>query len=253
LAPRPLLLAKLKDGWPKSGFQQVTAAAESAYGQFPNSHALVQVSPREVLEDRENRTPEGVQRQLIAAARCVLPPPPTPGLIGSPDGVKRRPSVDSARGLVWLVHTQGGVEQEFIDGGYRLATWSFFNDRPGDRGRTLTPLIFKREGHAYRLTGVGRPRVNSSAGLQTHPFEPVQGTDAVAADYYFGFYTGDPAGGDNAGVVQFEEGRQDRMTVLGLESGAGRVPWNGVYREQANYPRTYSIHAISVRKTGPSK
>lgn len=248
LAPRPLLLAKLKDGWPKSGFQQVATAAGSAYRLLGSPQALVVVSPREVLEQRESRTPEGIGRQLIAVARSILPPPPAPGIVGSPELVKRRPGVDSARGLVWLVHTQGGVEQEFIDGGYRLVTWSFFNDLPAERGRSITPLVFKREGQVYRLTAIGRPRVNTGAGLQTHPFEPIQGSDAVAADHYFGFYTGDPAGSDNAGVVEYDEGRQDRMTVLGLETGAGKVPLGGLYREQASYPRTYSIHAISLRK-----
>ena len=250
LAPRPLLLAKLKDGWPKSGFQQVAATAASAYDLEGVKQALVVVSPREPLEDRENRTPEGVQRQLIAAARSLLPLPPAPGIIGSPELLKSRATVDSASALVWLVEIQGAVEQEFIDGGYRLVTWSFFNDNgAAQRGRQVTPLIFKKEGKfAYRLTGIGRPRANTGAGLQTHPFEPIAGSDAVGSGYFFGFYTGDPAGAGNPGVVEFDQLlQQDRMTVLAGDEGP-KVSLGQLYREQTSYPRTYSIHAVSIHK-----
>jgi dienelactone hydrolase len=250
LAPRQLVLAKLRDGWPKSGFQQVTTAATSAYGLEDAKKALVVISPREALEEREKRTPEGIERQLIAAARGLLPAPPVPGLIGTPELVKTRGIVDSATALVWLVEIQGGIEQEFIDGGYRLATWSFFNSKgPKQQGRQVTPLIFKKEGRfAYRLTGIGRTRANTGAGLQTHPFELAAGSDAVGSGYFFGFYTGDPAGAGNAGVVEFDQLLpQDRMTVLAGDEGP-RVTLGTIYREQTSYPRTYSIHAVSIRK-----
>jgi hypothetical protein len=250
LAPQPLLLAKLRNGWSKSGFQQVTATASSAYDLKGVKQALVVVSPRETLVDRENRTPEGTTRQLLAAARAMLPAPPAPGLIGSPEGVKARALVDSASTLIWLVEIQGGVEQEFIDGGYRLATWTFFNGNgPRQQGRSVTPLIFKKEGRtAYRLTGIGRPRKNTGAGRQTYPFEPVAGSDGVGSGYYFGFYTGDPSGAGNAGVVEYDELLpQDRMTLLAGDEGP-KISVGTIYREQTSYPRTYSIHAVSVRK-----
>jgi len=175
--------------------------------------------------------------------------PPSPGIIGSPELVKSRATVDSAIALVWLVQIQGGIEQEFIDGGYRLATWSFFNDNgPKQQGRQVTPLIFKKEGQfAYRLTGIGRPRANTGAGLQQHPFEPIAGSDQVGGGYFFGFYTGDPAGEAGAGVVEFDQLLPDRMTVLGGDEGP-KVSLGKIYSEQASYPRTYSIHAVSTRK-----
>jgi hypothetical protein len=210
----------------------------------------VVVSPREGLEDKEKATPEGVMKQLIAATRSLLPAPPVPGVIGSSELVKSRGVVDTADALVWLVEIQGGVEQEFIDGGYRLATWSFFNGNgPRQQGRQVTPLIFKKEGRAvYRLTGIGRTRTNTGAGRQIYPFEPVAGSEAVGSGYFFGFYTGDPAGAGNTGVVEFnDQFPQDRMTVLAGDEGP-KVSVGKIYREQASYPRTYSIHAVSVRK-----
>ena len=47
------------------------------------------------------------------------PAPPAPGVIGSRELLKPRSIIDSAAGVVWVVHVLGGVEQEFIDGGYR--------------------------------------------------------------------------------------------------------------------------------------
>jgi dienelactone hydrolase len=251
LAPRPLLLAKLKDGWPKTGFQQVAATAAAAYRLQGKEGELAVVSPREVLADREGRAPPGVPRQLIAVARSVLPPPPAPGSIGSRELVKNRAVVDSAAGLVWLVEIQGGVEQEFIGGGYRLATWSFFNDNgQAQRGASITPLVFKKEGAAYKLTGVGKTRANTGEGFQSHPFEATQGTDEVSAGCFFGFYTGDPAGKPNAGVVEFDDGPKDRMTILTLDGAMeGQALAVGkLYGPQSSYPRTYSLQAISERK-----
>jgi len=250
LAPRPLVLAKLKEGWPKSGFQQVAGTAAAAYRLQGCPAALVVVSPREVLEDREKLMPEGVEKQLVAVARSILPPPPTPGSIGSPELVKSRATVDSASGIVWLVEIQGGVEQEFIDGGYRLATWSFFNDNhSGQAGACVTPLILKQEADAFKLVGVGKTRSNDGSGLQTFPFEVAQGSDAVSAGCFFGFYTGDPAGKPNAGAVEFDDDARDRMTILTLDGQLGdqKVVLDGLYRRQSSYPRTYSIQAISQR------
>ena len=250
IAPRPLLLAKLKDGWPKSGFQQVTATAAAGYRLAGNDNALVVVSPREDLEEREKRSPEGTPKQLVAIARNLLPAPPTPGVIGGRDVLKPRSVIDSASGVVWVVHVLGGVEQEFVDGGYHLKTWSFVNDLgKAQEGRSVTPLIFKKEGQAYRLTGIGKTRANTGAGLQNFPFEPVAGSDAVAAGYFFGFYTGDPAGKPDGGVVPFEDGPQDRMTILTLDGALDgqKLALEKLYREQSSYPRTYSIQAVSEK------
>lgn len=247
LAPRPLLLAKLKEGWPKAGFQEVASAVRSAYRLQGCENALVAVSPREILAEREKAMPEGVPRSLVAIARNILPPPPSPGMIGSHELLKPRAVVDSADGLVWLVAVQGGVEQEFVDGGYRLTTWSFVNDKgAAQQGRYVTPLIFKKEGNAYRLTGVGRARANAGTGLQTFPFETVAGSDVVGDGYFFGFFTGDPAGKTNAGVVEFDDGPRDRMTIL--VGSSPKLAVDTLYQEQTSYPRTYSIEAVSSKK-----
>jgi dienelactone hydrolase len=251
LAPRPLVLAKLKDGWPKAGFEQVAATAKAAYGLEGKGDALVVVSPREDLKQREDRMPEGVQKLLVGVARTMLPAPPTPGMIGARELLKPRLVPDSASGLICLVSVLGGVEQEFVDGGYRLKTWSFVNDNgPAQKGLFVTPMIFKKEGNAYKLTGIGKARANSGEGLQEFPFDLVAGGDAVGAGYFFGFYNGDPAAKANAGVVEFDEEPKDRITILTADGqmDGQKMAVGSVYREHSNYPRAYSIQAVSARK-----
>lgn len=131
-----------------------------------------------------------------------------------------------------------------------LQTWSFFNDN-GDKqhGRQLTPLLFRKQGETYELTGVGKPRANAGAGLQTFDFEPVAGTDQVGDGCYFGWYDGDAAGAPNAGVVEFEDAPDARMSILtgdGQMQGQ-RVEVGQAYRVQAEYRRQYSIMAVSKK------
>jgi hypothetical protein len=93
--------------------------------------------------------------------------------------------VDSSAGLIWLVAEMSGYEQELAGSGYRLQTWSFFNDNRGSqKGRSLTPLIFRKQGaETYELTGIGKARVNAGTGLQTFDLEPTAGTDEVGDGY----------------------------------------------------------------------
>ncbi|MFH1924120.1 MAG: dienelactone hydrolase family protein [Planctomycetota bacterium] len=251
LAPRPLLVARLIDGWPESGFEQVAATTSLVYGLCGSGESLMLVGPRGLTEEQENKAPEGVQKQLIAATRALMPEPPTPGLVGTTERLKSRQVVDSAAGIVWVVSEMSGFDQALVDGGYRLDTWSFFNDNgPAQQDRVVTPLIFKKEGDRYELTGVGATRTNTGAGLQTSPFEAVEGSNEVAAGYYFGWHTGDPSGQQNAGVVEFNDGPRDRMTILTVDGGLSnqKIAVGNTYREQSHYPRAYSIRAISKRE-----
>jgi hypothetical protein len=172
-------------------------------------------------------------------------------MVGSAEGLRSRKTVDSAGGIVWVVKEIGGFEQEFVDSGYHLDTWSFYNDNgAAQQGRVITPVILKKEADRYKLTGIGATRTNTGEGLQTFPFEPVEGSDKVGAGYFFGWHTGDLSGKQNAGLVEFEDGPRDRMTILTLDGALGgqKLKLDGLYREQSSYPRSYSIHVVSKRR-----
>lgn len=248
LAPRPLAVVRLTDGWPRTGFDQVAARAGSVFGLVNHPDLLHVLGPRDLTAELESAAPAGAARHVLAAARTLVPTPPTAGLVGSPDVLKSRATVDSAPGLIWLVAEMSGYEQELAGSGYRLQTWSFFNDN-GDRqqGRQLTPLAFRKQGETYELIGVGKPRANTGAGLQTFDFEPVAGTDQVGDGCYFGWYDGDATGAPNAGVVEFEDAPDARMSILtgdGQMQGQ-RVQLGQTYRVQSEYRRQYSIMAVS--------
>ena len=250
LAPKPLVMIRPKDGWPKAGFQQVAATASSGYRLADGQASLAALSSREMTEERQKSAPPPLQR-LMAVARCLLPPPPVPGIVGPAEGLRSRATVDSAPGPIWVVRQLAGEEQEFVAGGYRLTSWSFFNDNgPAERGRSITPLIFKREGQTYKLTGIGKPRSNAGSGRQTFPFEPVEGSAAVGPDHLFGFYTGSPPNTPNAGVVEYDDSPQDLLTILTLDGPMENQPvrLGAAYREQSSWPRAYSIQAVSERK-----
>jgi dienelactone hydrolase len=251
VAPRPLLVARLIDGWSESGFNQVKARSGQVYSLLGSEDSLVAVGPRGITEEQESRTPDGIQKQLLAAARTLMPPPPTPGVVGTREGLKSRKTVDSAVGIVWVVSEASGFEQEFVDGGYQLDTWSFCNDNgPAQRDRVITPLIFKRVKDRYQLTGIGKTRTNTGDGLQTFPFDLVEGSSDVGAGYFFGWHTGDQAGWRNAGVAEFDDEPRNRMTILTLDGqlGSQRIVLGQTYREQSHYPRAYSVQAISTKE-----
>jgi dienelactone hydrolase len=250
IAPRPSVIVRLTDGWPRSGFEQVAARAVAVYGLLQAEDALQTLGPRDLTDEREAAAPAGVRRQLLAAARTLVPTPPTPGLVGTLDELKSRATVDSASGLIWLVAEMSGYEQEFAGDGYRLQTWSFFNDnRDAQKGRSVTPLIFRKQGEGYELTGIGKARTNAGTGLQTFEFEPAAGTDVVGDGHYFGWYDGDAAGPPNAGVVEFGPAPDARMTILTGDGqmGGQRVELGKSYRTQAEFPRQYSIMAVSKK------
>ena len=251
LAPRPLVVARLKSGWPKSGFDQVAATAAAAYRLAGKEQEFTSVGLRESLDERIARAPDGAAKQALAVAQAILPPPPIPGIVGTREGLCSRDTMDSASGVVWVLGSVGGEDQEFCDGGYAVDSWSFFNDNAAaEQGRAITPLVFKKEGDAFKLTGIGKTRINTGGGLQTFPFEAVHGSNQVAAGYFFGFFTGDSAGKPNAGVVEYGDDPQQSMIILTLDGGLDnqKISLGQSYRENSRWPRGYSIQAISKRK-----
>jgi len=251
LAPRPLLTVRLKDGWPKSGFEQVTATASAIYKLQQAEDALLALGPRDVTEDLEAATPDGIKKQLIAAARPLLPTPPQPGIVGNVEGLTSRASADSASGLIWIVAEMDGYEQEFVYGGYRMESWSFFNNN-GDaqKGRSITPLLFRKQDGKYELTGVGTTRTNDGTGVQSFDFEPVQGTDTVDEGCYFGWHTGDLEGNRNPGVAEYQDAPDALMIILTADGQmTGQKPKIGdTYRIQSQFRRRYSVMAVSKKQ-----
>ncbi len=210
--------------------------------------ALLALGSKDVTEDLEANTTDPMKKRLVAIARVLLPPPPPPGIVGNEKGLKSRGTVDSGAGIVWLVDKMSDYKQEFSDGGYLLETWSFFNDNgAAQRDRVITPLIFQKKGDRYQLTGIGKTRTNAGTGLQTFPFEPVAGRANVGKGYFFGGHTGDTAGAQNAGVVEFDTDTADKMTILSA-AGQPKIAVGKTCHEGPSYPRTYSIHAVSKKK-----
>lgn len=248
IAPRPLTIVRLKDGWPASGFDQVTATVESSYEAAGAAPCLTVLGPRDVTEQLEATTADAIQRQLIASARAFVPAPPRPGMVGNPQGLVSRNSRDSAAGIVWLIAEMDGYEQEFIDGGYRVKTWAMFNDNGvAQAGDVATPLIFRRQGEQYELIGIGKSRSNDGTGRQTFDFELQQGDDAVGAGCFFGWHTGDGAGTVNAGVIEYDTVADAKMLILTLDGQISnqKIELGQAYRQQAQFSRRYSITAQS--------
>ena len=111
--------------------------------------------------------PDGIPKQLIAAAQPLLPIPPQPGTVGTADGLQSRSAVDGASGLICVVAEMTGCDQEFTGGPRTIQSWSFFNDNgDAEQGRTVTPLILKKQDSQYELVAIGTPRVNAGTGAR---------------------------------------------------------------------------------------
>jgi hypothetical protein len=114
-------------------------------------------------------------------------------------------------------------------------------------------LIFHKHEAGFELTGVGMTRSNAGTGLQTFAFEVVAGSDMVGDGYYFGWYDGDSTSVPNAGVVEFDNAPDARMTILTSDGqmGGQRIQLGQTYRLQSEFRRQYSIMAVSKRSPGP--
>jgi dienelactone hydrolase len=248
IAPRPLIVIRPKDGWSRDGFDQVAATAASVYGLQQAESAFRALSWRDVTPEFIAGLPDGTVKQLISAAQPLLPVPPQPGTVGTVDGLRSRSAVDGAAGLICVVAEIAGGEQEFTGGPRTLQAWGFFNDDGNAaKGRTVTPLILKKQDSQYELVAIGTPRANAGTGAQSFAFEPVAGSALVGPGDYFGWYTGDLQGHPNAGVIEFDEAADALMILLTADGQmVDQVPRLGAtYREQSRYRRCYSITATS--------
>ena len=123
--------------------------------------------------------------------------------IGPP--LVNRPSVDGASDYLFL--HDNSVPGFTRDG--TVTSWSFFNDNGAAQGgRTLEPVILKKVGSDWVITGVGATVTTpaSMSGVQTSDFSLVDGSDVVGPGYTFAHHDlGNPGsieytyvGGDSA-------------------------------------------------------
>lgn len=252
VAPRPLLLVR-PGRRPGAAVDRVSATCRNVYDLLGCGKAFVDVVAGGCTEALAKRLDLDAQKHLVAAARAFFPPAPVPGEVGMREGLTSRSNIDTTPGIVWVVTRLGGCDQDLAGpAGRRVTTWSLFNDNgSAQRGRKITPLVFRKEGNGFKLTGIGTARTNTGTGAATHDFGLIAGIDAVGKGYYFGWHTGDPAGHRNAGVVEYDDQTADRMTLLTLDGRTGnqKVVLGTVYKVKLHLPPTYSIQA---RATEPS-
>ena len=75
VAPRPMVVARLKAGWSKSGFEQVVTTARAAYRLSGNENALTALGLRDPIDERIAHA-QGVAKQVLAVAQAILPAAP---------------------------------------------------------------------------------------------------------------------------------------------------------------------------------
>lgn len=250
MAPKPLLIVRRKDGWSRSGFSQLVATTAAVYKSQQAEKAFLALDAGGVIAQAKTGPVDGIQRQLLWVARTLVPTPPQAGLVGNAEGLRRRLTTDSAAGLIWIAAELDGYEQPFPAGGFELQSWSFFNGNgAAQKGFAVTPLILKKVGDAYLLTGVGKTRLNAGTGSQTFAFEPVAGTATVGDDSFLGWYDGAFEGKSNAGVVEFDDEADARMIILTADGQMGnqKLTLNAAYRVQSEFHRRYSVMAVSKR------
>jgi len=248
MAPRPLVVIRPKESWSRAGFDQVAATASAIYTLQQAESSLSVLSWRDISDTFVRDLPAGIPKQLIAAAQPLLPTPPQPGTIGSIDGLKSRAAIDSAAGLIWVVAEMAGVEQEFTGGPYTLESWSFFNDNgEAQKGRTITPLILRKQDSQYQVVAIGTPRVNAGTGAQSFAFELAAGSASVGPGHFFGWHTGDVEGQHNPGVVEFDDAADAQMIILTADGAMTdqQLKLGASYREHSRYRRQYSITATA--------
>lgn len=143
----------------------------------------------------------------LVANFAFTPPAAAQAEIGSP--TIPRALDDASSGVVYVYR---GTTQP-LAGPNVIDRWSFFDDN-NPNGK-VTPLIFEQTGaNAWVVVAIGTTRTSTGAGVQSHAFEPIAGTNVLQAgtSYTIGFthraYTGSGAnvvaGAGNAGVVDFD-------------------------------------------------
>jgi len=152
------------------------------------------------------------------------------------------------------VHSKPGnlviMSRPFAGSGV-LAEWRFFNaanaknvwDNPV--GWRITPLLFRPVGpDKFELVAIGRTRTNDSSGVQSFPFEAVEGSATVWPGFHFGWWDGGPDG-INKGVVELDLGLDDTICYVGKGIEGVQLGQTFGYEE---IHRTYSLEVEAPEK-----
>jgi len=145
-----------------------------------------------------------------------------------------RATTDGASGSIFVF-----PEIPFTRDG-RVLTWSFFSNKGGMVGWTLTPLLFRKVGSTYEITGIGETRTNAGTGEQSFGFDVTAGNDVVRAGaHYFGFKDGSNAS-DNRGVIEWDNNTSDTIVWFG-GGHAGDLSVGNAFTPNLTLKRTYSV------------
>jgi hypothetical protein len=112
-----------------------------------------------------------------------------------------RPGVDTAPGYMFM-YDSGAATPAFTMPGV-VTQWSFYNDNGATQGgRTLEPIILKKSGTNWVVTGVGAAVTTpaSLSGTMTFPFTLVAGSGLVGPGYTFAHHDT-----INAGTIEYTD------------------------------------------------
>lgn len=111
-----------------------------------------------------------------------------------------RPAIDTAVGGGYLFNGA-------LPNGERITGFSFFNNNPADTDWVTPLLLDLLPGGNYQIAGIGASIQNTGAGVQSHAFNLVTGTDLITdSDFVFGWWNGRISGASffpNNGVIEF--------------------------------------------------
>ncbi|MCA9217531.1 MAG: CotH kinase family protein, partial [Planctomycetales bacterium] len=155
-----------------------------------------------------------------------------------PEAVDRR-SADFARGSLTILES----EPFTLPG--RVTEWTFYSERTAP----VTPLIVRKIGDAFEITGVGRPQTSDGSGTQTFPFDLQSGSDAVDPDgYYFAFKDGDNDV-DDRGVIVYDNSSDHQVLRLNGPFAGRLVPGEQLTDGRA-FGRAFSAQAHTQARLG---
>ena len=132
-----------------------------------------------------------------------------------------------------------------------LARWQFYNAfnalnvRDNPEGWSITPLIFRPAGRdRFEVVAIGRTRTNDSSGVQSFPFDAVEGSATVWPGFLFGWWDGGP-NGIHKGIVELDLGLDDTIYYVG--QGIETVELGQTFEYQEIH-RTYSLEVQTTRE-----
>ncbi|MDG2382105.1 MAG: lamin tail domain-containing protein [Pirellulaceae bacterium] len=129
----------------------------------------------------------------------------------------------------------------------RVAEWSFYSEKTN----SVTPLVFRSTDEGFEITGIGTTRNSDGSGVQTFPFERIDGSDLVeSAEYFFGIKDGDN-GTDVAGSIVWAN--SDTESVRRFNGPlSGKITLGEEFTGGRSFGREFSTQVTAItRLEGP--